>query len=211
MARLFLPVAETGNTERVACAYTSPLPLLQLCPNKSSSLITICHHIRIKMMASDMQEPNRIPADSSRPAKRRRFYRKRTDIAEDDTPHASAAPSLIIPDLPTIGELVAQNGHTAKPPTQSEEATLSVAELIRQRKAIQRRRGGIEFTNLNLSTTTLGAPPNSDALVEKDVTPADIKLVIGRFAPQTGQVSETTDKHMYVCPSLLPTTARRSD
>lgn len=162
-------------------------------------------------MASDMQEPSRIPADSSRPAKRRRFYRKRIDTTEDYTPHASAAPPLIIPDLPTMGDFVAQNGHTAKPPTQSEEATLSVAELIRQRKAIQRRRGGIEFTNLNPITTTLGARPHSDALVEKDVTPADIKLVIGRFAPQTGQVSETTDKHMYVCPSLLPTIARRSD
>lgn len=200
--------SEKGNTARVACAYTS---LASTYPNNSSSSITICHRIQIIMMASSMQEPDRIPTDFSRPPKRRRFYRKRTNTEEDDDPHVSAAQSVIVPDVQTIDELVAQNGHTTKSPTQSEEAPLSVAELIRQRKAIQRRRGGIEFTNLNPATSTIAVTQPSDALAEKDDTPADIKLVIGRFAPQTGQVSEATDKHMYVWPPLLPTATRRSD
>lgn len=152
-----------------------------------------------------------VSTDFPRPAKRRRFYRKRTGTEEDDAPHVSAAQSVIVPKVQTIDELVARNGHITKPPTQSEEAPLSVAELVRQRKAIQRRRGGIEFTNLNPTTSTIDVPQHSDTLGEKDDTPADIKLVIGRFAPQTGQVSEATDKHMYVCLSLLPTAARRSD
>lgn len=154
-------------------------------------------------MISDMQISDPISTDFSRPAKRRRCYRKRTETEEDDAPHVSAPQSV-----QTIDELVAQNGHTTKPPTQAEEAPLSIAELVRQRKAIQRRRGGIEFTNLNPATSTIDGPQHSDTLVEKDETPADIKLVIGRFAPQTGQVSEATDKHMYVCLSLLLTAAR---
>jgi len=163
------------------------------------------------MTGSDMQEPGHISADSSRPAKRRRFYRKRTDTEEDEAPHASAAQPVTTSELQTVDELVSQNGYTAKPLSHSGEAPLSVADLIRQRKAIQRRRGGIEFTNLYPATSATDVPQHSDTLVEKDDTPADIKSVIGRFAPQTGQVSEATDKHMYVCLSLLPTTTRRSD
>lgn len=164
------------------------------------------------MMVSDMQEPDRISTDFSRPAKRRKFYRKRTDNEDNEAPDAPASLSVPIPAPQTVDELIHQNGHNAKGPTPSEgEAPLSVADLIRQRKAIQRRRGGIEFTNLDLTTSTRDIPHPKDVPIEKDDTPADIKSVIGRFAPQTGQVSEATDKHMYVCPSLPTITARRSD
>lgn len=187
------------------------LPLLQFDPNNSSSLIIICHRIRLETMRSDMQAPDNNPSrDSFRPAKRRRFYRKRNDTNDDEPSDASALPAVAVPELQTVDELLSQNGHTAKPPTPSVEDPLSVADLIRQRKAIQRRRGGIEFTNMNSGSSTSDLPEPSGTLVEKDDS-ADIRSVIGRFAPQTGQVSETTDKHMYGCPSLLLVVARRSD
>lgn len=188
------------------------LPLLQFDPNNSFSSIIICHHIRLETMLSDMQAPDNHPTpDSFRPAKRRRFYRKRNDTNDDEASDASALPAVAVPELQTVDELLSQNGQTAKPPTLSgEEDPLSVADLIRQRKAIQRRRGGIEFTNMNSRSPKSALPEASGTLVEKDDS-ADIKSVIGRFAPQTGQVSETTDKHMYGCPSLLLVVARRSD
>ena len=85
-----------------------------------------------------------------------------------------------------------------------DDEPLSVAEILRQRKAAVRRKGGIEFTSSHTPVST--APQISDALVVKeDDIPAEIKSVIERFAPQTGQVSDVADKHMY---AFFPPTLR---
>ena len=153
-------------------------------------------------MDTDIQNDGQTSSDLFRPAKRRKFYRKRNDSEDEDRPKAADS-SVLPPEPMTVDELIAREGDIPAPQEQSEEdRRLSIADILRQRKAAQRRKGGIEFTNLNTSNTT--TPQPSDALIEKeDEIPADIKSVIERFAPQTGQITETTDKHMYVPPFLF--------
>lgn len=97
----------------------------------------------------------------------------------------------------TVDELISHHAHLTETEDRNiEEEPLSIAEILRQRKAALRRKGGIEFTKSHASTPT--APQRSDALaLKEDDTPADIKLVIERFAPQTGQVSDVADKHIF--------------
>ena len=138
-----------------------------------------------------------------RPAKRRKFYRKRADTEERDTSEITAVPPTPVPDTHTISDEPYQNGHTSETyDNVGSEKSLSVATLIRQRKSLHRRKGGgIEFTNLNTLASASTTAQNGDVSAEKeDETPAKIRSVIERFAPQTGQVSETTDKHMYDSP-----------
>ena len=148
-------------------------------------------------MDSDTQNDGQNLADLFRPAKRRKPYRKRIDLEEED-PKPESHKSVPPPEPMTVDELIARNGHSTPPQEKAdEEAALSITEILRHRKAIARRRGGIEFTNNNPSDST--PPQPSDALIEReDEPPADIKSVIERFAPQTGQVTDTTDKHMYI-------------
>lgn len=164
-------------------------------------------------MASHLQGPDQPSPQTFRPAKRRRFYRKRTDAEDDDASDGPSFPKVATPQLQTVDELISHNGSVRSHGNNAEgEHPLSVADLIRQRKAILRRRGGIEFTNLNPSISASNIAEPDDALIAReDDTPSDIKSVIERFTPQTGQVSETTDKHMYVRPSLRPQATRRSD
>ena len=144
-------------------------------------------------------------SDLFRPSKRRKFYRKRTDAEDEGPPNVSSAPPPPPPPPPesmTVEELIFHHGHfTESQDEKTAEEPLSVAEILRQRKAALRRKGGIEFTNSHTSMPT--TPQTSNALVVKeDDTPADIKSVIQRFAPQTGQVSDVADKHMYVFPPV---------
>ena len=142
----------------------------------------------------------------ARPAKRRKFYRKRDDAEETEASGSSAHP--VLPELQTVDELISQNGNSAftSNPIEDEDGSLSVADIIRQRKIAQRRRGGIEFSIPSTTASAPSTPQPVDALVEReDEIPEDLKRVVSRFAPQTGQVSESIhDKHMYVCPSILP-------
>lgn len=134
--------------------------------------------------------------DTIRPAKRRKFYRKRV---EDDEPENSAlAPSETLPLVTplTLDELVTAQGVVPDAGVPEQISTLSVADIIRQRKAAQRKRAGIEFTNTTSAPKSSSATPSlSTALIGKNEVAADIEAVVNRFAPQTGQVADV-DKHM---------------
>ena len=126
--------------------------------------------------------------------KRRKFYRKRAD-AEDESPPPTISSAPPAPHSMTLDQLISHHAHLTETQHQEkEEEPSSVAEILRQRKAALRRKGGIEFTNAHTSTSNT----TSDTLVAKEhEIPADIKAVIERFAPQTGQLSDVADKHMY--------------
>ena len=134
-----------------------------------------------------------------RPAKRRKFYRKRTDDEMHELAGAPASTSrqnTPPPALLTLDELVSGNGHVSDGEDQHEETHLSVPEILRRRKAAQRRRGGIEFSNTSIThKSPSDTPQPNDAVNEKDETSADMKMVVNRFAPQTGQVADV-NKHM---------------
>lgn len=149
-------------------------------------------------MESSPQIERENPSDLLRPSKRRKFYRKRTDAEDGGSPTLSSPPAP--PESMTVDELISHHGHLSEIQAQkADEEPLSVAEILRQRKAALRRKGGIEFTNSHTSTST--TEQTGDALILKeDEIPANIKSVIERFAPQTGQVSDVADKHMYAFP-----------
>ena len=142
-----------------------------------------------------------------RPSKRRKFYRKRTEADPEDGEDAASTPpaaraAILSPEPMTVDELIELGSTT--PLQHSDGPQLAIQDILRQRKAAQRRKGGIEFTN---RSTTSPAPEASNALVTKDAEddiPADIRDVTSRFAPQTGQVTDDTDKHMYDTPFQQP-------
>lgn len=147
------------------------------------------------MAESDRHSIPTDSADTTRPAKRRKFYRKRF---EDDEPENSAtAASETPPSISlTLDELVIAQGILPDRGLQKDTSASSIADIIRQRKAAQRKRAGIEFTN---STTASKSSPIatslSKALIGIDEVAADLEAVVNRFAPQTGQVADV-DKHM---------------
>lgn len=151
-----------------------------------------------------MDMPTQIDHTSSdlniRPFKRRKFYRKRGDaddhatideINSETNENNDVARPLIVEGLvPHHGQdqVVDEQGR-------EEDSRLPAAQILRQRKAAQRRRGGIEFTNASNTRISAAAPENNDALNEKDDSTQEIKTVVDRFAPQTGQIADV-DKHM---------------
>ena len=141
-----------------------------------------------------------------RPSKRRKFYRRKIEAEAEDDEAASAPPNAPAPapEPMTVDELISHGGDGSSTAQEaSGEAKRSINDIIRQRKAIQRRKGGIEFTNHDAAHPS---PETSNQLVRKedveDEISEDIRNVISRFAPQTGQITEDTDKHMYVSPCL---------
>lgn len=134
-------------------------------------------------------------ADTARPAKRRKFYRRRF---EDDKPEDGAtAASETPPSIPlTLDELVIARGILPDRELQEHNSASSIADIIRQRKAAQRKRAGIECTNITAGSKSSPATTSlSQALIGKDEIAADLEVVVNRFAPQTGQVADV-DKHM---------------
>lgn len=142
-----------------------------------------------------------------RPIKRRKFVRRKADPeADEDESTKDAIAPVAAPEPATIDELISQGGDSIPSiPTIPQEVKLSVQDLIRQRKVAQRRKAGIEFSNHHAASP---APQNAQQLItkeeveEEEEVPEDIKSVVSRFAPQTGQVTDDTDKHMYVSPSV---------
>ena len=161
------------------------------------------------MMESNPQREGDNSSDLFRPSKRRKFYRRRTDAEDRASPTLSSTPPP--PESMTLDQLISRHGHLAESQEQkTDEESVSVAEILRQRKAALRRKGGIEFTKSHTSTPS--TPQTSDALILKeDDTPADIKSVIERFTPQTGHISDVADKHMYAFSILPQSGPRRSD
>ena len=134
------------------------------------------------------------------PFKKRKFYRRRTpsEGERDDRDSIATPPSATAPEAITLEELIAQGSQNAHVDADSQqEKPLSVAEILRQRRAIQRRKAGIEFRNVDAA----GKVDNSGAqtrspLPKEDDTLDRMVMVVDRFAPQTGQVADV-DQHMY--------------
>lgn len=138
------------------------------------------------------------------PFKKRKFHRKRTG-SEDEMPDNARISDSQSPPPPTesltLDELISRNSEASLIQIQEQQsAPLSLAELLRQRKALQRRRGGIGFTNT--STNSSSALPTAQIKhldPEEQNPPTAFVTVADRFAPQTGQVADV-DQHMYAEP-----------
>lgn len=138
------------------------------------------------------------PDPSLHPFKRRNCYRKRAEIeghasGDDIKPESNEEEARPL----TLDELITHHGLDRNMTVEEvEDSQFSAAQILRQLKAVQRRRGGIEFTIPTVNARTDSPEPeDSDQLKDKDETSRDIKTVTDRFAPQTGQVADV-DKHM---------------
>ena len=123
---------------------------------------------------------------SFRSSKRRKVYRRR-DASTSPPPTSFEAP--VNPEL-------CPPGAALESPIPEEP---SVTEIVRQRKAIQRRKaGGIEFFTSKNGIELLGRPNYERESAQGSEAPraVAVRTVASRFAPQTGQVKEVMDKHM---------------
>ncbi|MCJ1437964.1 hypothetical protein MMC27_007351 [Xylographa pallens] len=133
--------------------------------------------------------------NGNRPAKRRKFYRRRAESEQEDL---AQTPPKILPQQHslTLDELVNSEGAAPDPSPYDEDAPISVAGILRQRKAAHRKRAGIEFSNSSNGATNPAISQLSNALTTADSIPSAIDAVINRFTPQTGQVIDVDNKHM---------------
>ncbi|KAL8731728.1 MAG: hypothetical protein Q9181_004196 [Wetmoreana brouardii] len=153
-----------------------------------------------------MDDHTERPEDSidevSRPFKRRRFYRKRADDDEIVTVESPSNRSNVV--VPRDGKAsLIQTSHISDGEEQTDgHYQLPVAEILRRRRAAQKRRAGIEFTNATpVARSNAITPRPGDEVLDNGDSLDKILTVVDRFAPQTGQVADV-DKHMYARPKL---------
>ena len=138
-----------------------------------------------------------------RSSKRRKVYRQRQAQNDEDdqvTQTLESQPLALRGTEEAPEQTSIQTSNLALEHQSPDGLNLSFQEVLRQRKAAQRRRGGIEFTNHHDEIGETSNP--TQMLVTKtedghDETTADIERLVSRFAPQTGHAAETADKHMY--------------
>ncbi|PGH19070.1 hypothetical protein AJ79_00104 [Helicocarpus griseus UAMH5409] len=143
------------------------------------------------MSAMETEEPEPL----FRPVKRRKFLRKRPDpsVEEQQPPQPSPDPQTTVYNAPSSR----QDGAASEShPDEPQEADTGIPDIIRLRKSLKARRGGVGFT---AATKPASGDEQSDALVEVD--PAQdpestiIQGISDRFVAHTGQKVDV-DKHM---------------
>ncbi|KAG7006391.1 hypothetical protein G7Y79_00015g039810 [Physcia stellaris] len=138
-------------------------------------------------------------ASTPPPFKKRKFYRKRAQLEDEVSDIAKATESLSSPspsELLTLDEMIVRHSNGVSNPSRDQDGELSVAELLRHRRALQRRKGGIGFANVGVATSMAPpAPQSSNLATEEEGTTSKFVTVADRFAPQTGQVADV-DQHM---------------
>jgi len=141
------------------------------------------------------------------PLKKRKVYRKRpqSEDEEVDSIHIASPPTANALEPAILDKLISQSSRDADAKSYNEQETpLSVTEILRQRKAIQRRKAGIEFRAVDTASRNDSSEAKAKAtssLLDKEDTLDRIITVVDRFAPQTGQVADV-DQHMYATPYL---------
>ncbi|KAI9658879.1 MAG: hypothetical protein M1829_006620 [Trizodia sp. TS-e1964] len=124
----------------------------------------------------------------SRASKRRKSYRKRAF----DSDEPMDVDAILPPTSPSASAIPASTGAAGDLP----EASLSVADILRRRRAAQPRKGGILYTHQAPLAHTAPAPlQDRPASTAKDEASAELARLVNRFAPQTGKVA-VVDKHM---------------
>ena len=133
------------------------------------------------------------PEEIFRLAKRRKFYRKRTDVGDWDAAQDTLTPP--IHSSPALEDSAVREDEA--------DAQLPVSEVVRQQRLPQRRKGGIEFSSARPASQDemYEHGQNSHEQEKKNVS-LELENVDNRFARQTGQVVDV-NKHMYV-KSLIP-------
>lgn len=128
--------------------------------------------------------------------KRKRVLKRHQDDAEDAQfelqPSPAIAPPTTTDNLTIVEDDSDKNGIDSET---EDSGTLPISEIIRRRKIIQSRRGGIEFSNAHQKQRR-GTDVSNEGTVTTMDKPNVLEMAAKRFAPQTGLVTESTDQHM---------------
>jgi hypothetical protein len=118
-----------------------------------------------------------------RAPKRRKIFRSR--VRDEDEELRGEAVSTLIPASRTEG-------------LNPDEPELSVAEILRRRRAGKPRRAGIEFSATKSGTQSTPSAAQSTALVLMEEDKTVLEPGVNRFMREQGPVkaSEVTSKHM---------------
>lgn len=128
--------------------------------------------------------------------KRRKIFRRREESLEPETPEPViyASPPVTGPD----GSNASINRDSSSLAKDAPIHQLSVLDIVRQRRPVRGRKGGLEFTREGLAQDRLkdGVAGAVQALTTMEDKLDVLEAVRGRFAPQTGAVAETGNQHM---------------
>jgi hypothetical protein len=117
-----------------------------------------------------------------RPAKRRKFQRRRP---EDTGGQQKQASNEDIPATQSLGD---------------DSETAQAADAFRLRRRHRSRKGGIEFSTTPRPTADQTGQASLSAPTEEDVDNERLRAMCDRFTAHTGQTVDV-DKHMYGAPS----------
>ena len=147
-----------------------------------------------------MESSTSFAEHAPRPFKRRKQYRRKdeaedTDAHEEVAPHLDKATAVVEPlsSEDTTSNHKHTQSHGGRPDFEDEQSHIS--KLLRRRKATQRKRGGVEFTVSTNASLPAEVPNIDEKQTDNDEMPQEIRKVVERFAPQTGQIANV-DKHM---------------
>ncbi|KAI9738845.1 MAG: hypothetical protein M1834_008352 [Cirrosporium novae-zelandiae] len=128
-----------------------------------------------------------IPDPMIRPNKRRKFMRRRFDDDDETTTETHPSPPQ---------HSISHGNNDEETKSNSADEDLAISEILRLRKAVKSRRGGIEFSN-NPSRSTSTDPNSSTSmeLVQQGAVQDPVQTAADRFIPHTGLVANV-DKHM---------------
>ncbi|KAI4178902.1 MAG: hypothetical protein L6R41_008150 [Letrouitia leprolyta] len=164
-------------------------------------------------MEDDATPSESVVDEPSRPFKRRKFYRKRVETSFDnetgtaEDPLSSNVPHLNTSDDPPNPSVTQSEGEE----NADGDPSLSISEIFRRRKAAQKKRGGIEFSNsTSIPEGSALEARLGDEILDSEDSFGKILTVVDRFAPQTGQVVDV-DKHMYAITQILPNQTEDAD
>ena len=134
------------------------------------------------------------------PFKKRKFYRKRPGHEDEqsiETVNSESTASAPSTGPMSLDQMMVVESRSSIPQSQDDiDSPLSVAELLRQRKALQRRKGGIGFANTgDTKNIERGGTRKNSTETDQGKALSKPVTVIDRFAPQTGQVADV-DQHM---------------
>lgn len=129
-----------------------------------------------------------------RARKRPKHARKRT--TEDDEPQTIAEETYLSPPAqsPTEAHTPQSSADNAASPEPQDE-NFSMAEILRRRNQLKRRRGGLQFSSSSHNAERRSSTGASDALVPVPVD-AGQAVFAKSFVPQTGKTVDVEDKEM---------------
>jgi hypothetical protein len=136
------------------------------------------------------------PLFRSRASKRRKIvFRKRRADSDDEEPPSEVQNSIPSPAAQSEVTTPEERPQSKDGPVEQASGQSSLAEILRQRRMANRRKGGLHFSSSTRQPSTdMQLPAEIDTVTDRP-DPV-LNPLQNRFAKQTGQVAGLYDKQM---------------